>query len=104
MTQLDCTVTSCLYNHDCLCAKGNITIGGRDATKSGETCCESFRERGTNTLNWVGQTDPAVEIDCEACDCVHNEDCKCAATHIGIGGGSSACQCRETECEDFRCR
>ncbi|MCD8150705.1 MAG: DUF1540 domain-containing protein [Clostridiales bacterium] len=104
MTQLDCTVTSCLYNRDCLCGKGNIVIGGRDAVKSGDTCCESFRERGTNTINRVDQADTAVEIACEACECIHNEDCKCSASHIGIGGGSGVCQCGETECEDFRCR
>lgn len=104
MTQLDCTVTSCLYNRDCLCSKGDITVGGRDADRSGETCCESFCEKGTNTMNSTGQAGTSVEIQCEACRCIHNENCKCTAAHIGIGGGSSVCQCRETECQDFRCR
>ena len=90
MTQLDCTVTNCLYNRDCLCSKG-------------DTCCESFREKGTNTMNSAAQASATVDIDCEATKCVHNENCKCAADHIGIGGGSSACQCQETECADFRC-
>ena len=45
MTQLDCTVTNCLYNRDCLCSKEDITIGGKNATRAGDTCCESFREK-----------------------------------------------------------
>ena len=102
MTQLDCTVTNCLYNRDCLCSKGDITIGGKNATRAGDTCCESFREKGTNTMNSAAQASATVDIDCEATKCVHNENCKCAADHIGIGGGSSACQCQETECADFR--
>lgn len=104
MTQLDCTVTSCLYNRDCLCSRENITIGGSGARRSGETCCESFCEKGTNTLNAIGHTGENVQIACDACECIHNEDCRCTASHIGIGGGGGVCRCTETECEDFRCR
>ena len=103
MTQLDCTVTNCLYNRDCLCSKGDITIGGKNATRAGDTCCESFREKGTNTMNSAAQASATVDIDCEATKCVHNENCKCAADHIGIGGGRSACQSEETQWADFRC-
>ena len=44
MTQLDCSVTSCLYNQDHYCAKEDITVGGSNAKKASDTCCESFRE------------------------------------------------------------
>ena len=104
MTQLDCTATNCLYNKDSLCSKGDITIGGKNATRAGDTCCESFREKGSNTMmNSAGHASASVDIECEATKCVHNENCKCSADHIGIGGGSNACKCQETECADFRC-
>ena len=45
MTQLDCSVTSCLYNQDHYCAKEDITVGGSNAKKASDTCCESFKER-----------------------------------------------------------
>ena len=34
MTQLDCSVTSCLYNQDHYCAKEDITVGGSNAKKA----------------------------------------------------------------------
>ena len=33
MTQLDCSVTSCLYNQDHYCAKEDITVGGSNAKR-----------------------------------------------------------------------
>ena len=45
MTQLNCSVTSCLYNQDHYCSKDDITVGGSNAKRTSDTCCESFRER-----------------------------------------------------------
>ncbi|WP_296117450.1 DUF1540 domain-containing protein [uncultured Eubacterium sp.] len=104
MTQLDCSVTSCLYNQDHYCAKEDITVGGSNAKKASDTCCESFRGKNGSASNSVSQASSTVDIDCEASSCVHNRDCKCCAESIGIGGGSQACTCRETECADFCCR
>ena len=104
MTQLDCSVTSCMYNQDHYCSKGDITVGGSNATTSGETCCESFRQRTGGASNSAGHPSSTIDVDCEATKCVHNQGCKCHADSIGIGGGSDACHCRETECADFRCK
>lgn len=104
MTQLDCSVTSCIYNRDQLCSKEDITIGGSNATKMSDTCCESFREKGTAAMNQTGHASTTVDVDCEATKCVHNQDCKCAASHIGITGGDTVCRCSETECHDFICK
>lgn len=104
MTKLDCSVTSCMYNQDHYCSKGDITIGGAKATAASQTCCESFREKGSGASNSTGHASSTIDVDCEATQCVHNKDCKCHAESIGIGGGSNACQCKETECADFKCR
>ena len=79
MTQLNCSVTSCLYNQDHYCSKDDITVGGSNAKRTSDTCCESFRERNGSVCNFC-------------------------ADSIGIGGGSQACHCKDTECADFCCK
>ena len=39
MTQLNCSVTSCLYNQDHYCSKDDITVGGSNAKRTSDTCC-----------------------------------------------------------------
>ena len=104
MTQLDCSVTSCLYDQDHYCAKEDITVGGSNAKKASDTCCESFKERSGAPSNSTGYATSTVNIDCEEKDCVHNRGCKCCADSVGIGGGADACQCQDTECGDFCCK
>ena len=104
MTQLDCTVSSCMYNKDNYCSKGDIVIGGRSASCNSETSCESFRERnGQGACNSTGHASAVVDVDCEAEKCRYNNNCKCSAGHIGISGGQ-ACSCKETECASFTCK
>lgn len=104
MTKLDCSVLNCFYNEDRYCSKGDIMVGGKDATESRSTCCESFRERKEDgAANAVCHPKKEIEVDCKACNCVYNKECKCSADRIGIGG-NNACDCKETECKTFTCR
>lgn len=103
MTQLKCSAKNCMYNQDQLCARGDITIGGQDASKPNETSCESFQERTGSATNSVGHAKEDINVRCNACNCDFNEDCKCCADSIGIAG-SNACSCGETECASFDCR
>ena len=64
MTQLNCSVTSCLYNQDHYCSKDDITVGGSNAKRTSDTCCESFRERNGSVCNSTGQASSTVDIDC----------------------------------------
>jgi hypothetical protein len=77
-------------------------VGGQQAEKSGETCCESFRQAGagrmTSALEHPSQT---ISIDCEAVKCVHNTNYKCYADKVSISG-SSACDCGQTACATFK--
>lgn len=103
MTYLDCSVTGCVYNEDKCCCKGDIKVEGREAEKTNETCCGSFKERGENQSTDVAKRiSKEIDVACEACKCVFNEDKKCSADHIGIAGGN-ACTCGETECASFCC-
>lgn len=103
MTVLDCSVTGCTYNADRCCCKGDIMVGGKDAKRNADTCCESFKERGTHGASNVERhVSKSIDVACEACNCKFNKDKKCSAEHIGIAGGD-ACESRETECASFCC-
>ena len=102
MAELRCAAINCTYNKDRYCSKGDIMVGGSQAEKSVETCCESFvdknRDSYKSALNHPSKT---ISIDCEACKCIYNKDYKCHAESVDIGG-SNACHSRETECATFR--
>ena len=47
MTILKCSATTCAYNEDMLCSRGEINVMGDSAKSSEETSCGSFREKRT---------------------------------------------------------
>ena len=104
MAKLECSVRNCFYNEDKYCSKGDIMVGGKDATTSRYTCCESFRERkGDTASNAVCHPKKEIVIGCQACNCVYNKDEKCSADCVDISG-NNACDCKETECKTFNCK
>ncbi len=104
MTKLNCAATNCIYNDDRLCCKGDIQVEGKDAMTSNGTCCASFRDsKNVSGKNSAMEPKGEIQIDCKACHCMYNDDCKCTAGQIGVGG-SMACDCQETECMTFCCK
>ena len=103
MPSLVCSVQNCVYNNAMYCSKGDIMVGGAEAEKCQDTCCESFQERKMeNAKSSMGTPSQEIKVDCKACHCTYNEDCKCTAGKIDItGAGASAS--RETECSTFEC-
>lgn len=105
MPVLTCAATTCIYNKDKLCSKGDIQVTGEHATYSDATSCGSFVERGSSASNRAGDTGcgcSTIDVRCEACKCVFNEKKKCSADQITIEG-RNACESSETECGSFRC-
>ncbi len=103
MPELRCTVQTCAHNKEFYCDLDKIQVGGDKAKRATETCCDSFVERkGDSYSNVAGQASPTSKIDCEAVDCMYNDECQCHAGKISVEG-SSACQCKETECATFTC-
>ena len=102
MAELKCTVTNCGYNREKYCCKGDITVGGRSACTTDDTCCESFREKKADSYN-NAMDNPCrtISIDCEASNCVYNKEYKCYAEHVDIKG-NGASDCRETACATFK--
>lgn len=101
MVELKCAVDNCTYNRDRLCCKGDILVGGKNARKEEDTCCESFQQRkGSAAANSMNPA-KTISIDCQAVKCVYNTDYKCSAEHVDIRG-CGACDCGETNCATFR--
>ena len=102
MTELSCSVTSCTHNSDCYCCKGEIQVGGSDATEKHCTCCDSFSERrGDSFRNSFESPSESLKVGCEAEHCVYNNDCCCCADHIDIAG-AGAKAINQTECSTFK--
>ena len=101
MPRLDCSVGNCRYNKDHGCTRDHISVGGAGASTTSETCCDSFEERrGDSFANITKEPSQRVDIRCEAKKCVHNDDCRCQAEGIDVGG-SNACRCEQTACGTF---
>lgn len=104
MTKLDCTVTNCLHNSDNRCCKQAIIVDGQGATTKDGTCCGSFDENKGGMFKNVFKTpENRLEIDCEAVQCIYNENRHCAAERIGIAG-DGANKAEQTLCSTFKMR
>ena len=104
MTKLDCNVTNCLHNAENRCCKQTIVVDGSSAKDTCETCCGSFDQNRDGSYKNLFQTpESRLEIDCEAVNCVYNQDRRCHADHIGISG-DGASDASHTECATFKMR
>ena len=105
MTILKCSATTCVYNEDMLCSKGEINVMGDSAKSSEETSCGSFREKSQGAMNSAKNSCgcETIQIDCKAHNCTYNENCKCTAAAIDVAG-SGAKVCSETKCDTFECQ
>ena len=105
MVDLKCSVTSCVYNTDNLCSKGDIMVGGKNACQSKDTRCKSFmykREDETSYSSSTCHPCQSMSVDCEAEKCRYNSNYRCTAKHVDIRGGCNSCDCKETSCATFQ--
>ena len=72
MAELKCVVENCTYNNDKCCCKGDIMVGGKEAQKENDTCCESFKDRTGESASNAMNPCRTISIDCEAVKCVYN--------------------------------
>ncbi len=101
MPSLICSVQNCVYNHAMYCGKGDIMVGGEEAVKCQDTCCESFCERRMDSAqSSMGTANQDIQVDCKATQCVYNENMECMAGKVTIAGAGAAVV-KETECVTF---
>ena len=104
MTNLKCSVSSCLNNDDYLCSRNNITVDGMQATNKDSTCCDSFSTLDSAFSNsaYAPIGNPETEIKCDVKNCEYNQDGNiCTADSISVDG-DGASSARETRCATFR--
>ncbi|MFT3983356.1 MAG: DUF1540 domain-containing protein [Lachnospiraceae bacterium] len=102
MAKLDCSVDSCIHNSDELCCRGEIDVKGSRACSMCDTCCGSYQKRsGDNASNATVYPNETIGINCEASNCIYNNDFKCTAKSVGIAGYGARDK-EETECSTFR--
>ncbi|MDO4340702.1 MAG: DUF1540 domain-containing protein [Eubacteriales bacterium] len=106
MTILKCSATTCMYNENELCSRGEIEVTGNQAHQADETSCGSFRERsmGGSAQNSAQERCGCekIQIDCKAQECTYNSSCKCTAAAIDIDG-PNANSSSDTKCGTFTC-
>lgn len=106
MPALKCSAITCVYNKEELCSKGDIQITGDMAKTPDQTSCGSFQERKGASMTdscASGCGCDTIQVDCEACKCMYNDDRKCSASQIGIAG-PNATNSQQTMCGTFRCK
>lgn len=105
MPVLSCMATTCIYNKDELCSRGDIEISGTNAQYADETACRSFRDSEGGSIKSsctsTGCGCSKIDIKCEAEKCVYNSDLRCTAGQVNIDG-ACASHYEETECETFK--
>lgn len=105
MTILTCSATTCVYNENRLCSRGEIEVTGEQAHRPDETSCGSFRERSMSSAQNSEKEHcgcEKIQIDCKAHECTYNEHCKCTAAAIDVEG-PNASSSSETKCGTFAC-
>lgn len=102
MAALKCIVSTCSYNQDKCCCKGDIMVGGKHAHDEEETSCDSFRAKSAESfVSSMQHPYQTISIDCEAVKCVYNTNYKCYAQKVDISG-SNADSCSKTACATFK--
>lgn len=104
MPRLNCTVCDCTHNKDNLCCLDSIKVGNSNAVKGCETECDSFTQKDDLVKKLVSSVEQPVDclaIQCDACECVYNENKSCTADNVCICG-SSCCSCADTQCNTFK--
>ncbi len=99
MTTLGCTVDTCGYNKDCCCCRSNIVVGGDSATCKDDTCCTSFKEEHA-CKNSTSSPNASLNVNCDATQCIYNDNRKCGAPHIDIAGATASTS-TQTLCSTF---
>jgi len=101
MTNLHCSVKSCINNEKNLCCRQNIKVTGTQS----DTCCHSFGHRSDCLISGQAPALPEelTHVRCDATECVYNSSTICSAHDISVEG-DGACDCSQTRCATFKTR
>lgn len=107
MTLVGCNVNNCAHNTNGTCHSNKVSVNGKKARTSNNTCCSSFvNESGySNFSNSTLENNQCNCLSCNVKTCVNNAGNICALSSVSITSNvdstNSSC---ETYCNSFRCK
>lgn len=107
MPSVGCNVNNCSYNNGGICYSNKISINGKKARTSNNTCCSSFiNESNSNSLSNSVNYGPCNSVGCNVKTCAHNAAGSVCALHdVAINSNvDNANLYSETYCNSFRCK
>ena len=107
MPAIKCNIDNCAHNTNGTCYANKISVNGKKARTSNNTCCSSFvNESGySNLTNSTLDSNPCNSLNCTVKTCVNNAGNICALRDVSITShADNANLLSETYCGSFRCK
>ena len=107
MPAINCNINNCAHNTNGTCYANKISVNGKKARTSNNTCCSSFvNESGyANLTNSTLDSNPCNSLNCTVKTCVNNAGNICALRDVSITShADNANLLSETYCGSFRCK
>ena len=107
MPAINCNINNCAHNTNGTCYANKISVNGKKARTSNNTCCSSFvNEAGySNLTNSTLDSNPCNSLNCTVKTCVNNAGNICALRDVSITShADNANLLSETYCGSFRCK
>ena len=107
MPAINCNINNCAHNTNGTCYANKISVNGKKARTSNNTCCSSFvNESGySNLTNSTLDSNPCNSLNCTVKTCVNNAGNICALRDVSITShADNAKLLSETYCGSCRCK
>lgn len=107
MTLVGCNVNNCAHNTNGTCYANKVSVNGKKARTSNNTCCSSFVSESnfSNFSNNALYGSQCNSLSCNVKTCVNNAGNICALRDVAItSNADSANLSSETYCGSFRCK
>lgn len=107
MALVGCNVNNCAHNTNSTCYANKISVNGKKARTSNNTCCSSFvNESGYSDFSNSALDDTQCSsVNCTVKTCVNNAGVICALRDVAItSNADSANALSQTYCGSFRCK
>lgn len=107
MSSINCSVNNCSHNNSGVCYANKITVNGKKAHTSKNTCCSTFLDEkhyGTLTNN-TNSGGSCSMIGCNVKTCTYNASNVCTLDNISVDTQlPKANLYEETYCSSFKCK
>lgn len=106
MPAVGCNVNNCSYNSGGTCYANKISVNGKRARTSNNTCCSSFSsESNMSTLTNNAIDGPCGSLYCNVKTCANNAGEICALHNVAITSNADTPNLySDTYCSSYRCK